>query len=72
MMPLTASGVALEQFVLSPLMTGPAGGRPVVDQTGRKGTFDFTLKCTPEQLATSAAAKEVGADGPPLFTAIRE
>jgi uncharacterized protein (TIGR03435 family) len=68
---MTAIGVTLEQFVLSPLVTGPAGGRPVVDQTGLKGAFDFTLKWTPE-LAASAAAKEVGVDAPSFFTAIRE
>jgi uncharacterized protein (TIGR03435 family) len=62
---MTAIGITLEQFVLSPLLTGPAGGRLVVDQTGLKGAFDFTLKWTPEQLAASA-------DGPSLFTAIRE
>jgi uncharacterized protein (TIGR03435 family) len=69
---MTAIGVTLEQFVLSPLLTDPAGGRPVVDQTGLKGAFDFTLNWTPEQMAASAAAKEVGADAPSFFTAIRE
>ncbi len=59
---MTATGVTLEQFVLSPLLTGAAGGRPVVDQTGLKGAFDFTLKWTPDQLA----------DAPSFFTAIRE
>ena len=68
---MTALGVTLEQFVHSPLLTGSAGGRPVVDQTGLKGAFDFTLKWTPEQLAASVAAKEV-ADAPSFFTAIRE
>jgi uncharacterized protein (TIGR03435 family) len=68
---MTAIGVTLEQFVQSPLLTGAGGGRPVVDQTGLKGTFDFTLKWTPESLSASAAAKEVG-DAPSLFTAIRE
>ena len=68
---MTAIGVTLEQFVRSPLLTGAAGGRPVVDQTGLKGAFDFTLKWTPEQLSASAAAKEV-ADAPSFFTAIRE
>jgi len=69
---MSAVAVTLEQFALSPLLTGAAGGRPVVDQTGLKGAFDFTLKWTPEQLAASAAAKEVGADAPSVFTAIRE
>jgi len=68
---MTAIGVTLEQFVLSPLVTGPAG-RLVVDQTGIKGAFDLTLKWTTELLAASAAGKEVGADAPSFFTAMRE
>jgi len=67
---MTAIGVTLEQFVLSPLLTGATGGRPVVDQTGLKGAFDFRLKWTPDQLAVSAAA--AGSDDPSFFTAIRE
>jgi bla regulator protein BlaR1 len=69
---MTAIGVTLEQFVHSPLVTGAAGGRLVVDQTGLQGAFDFTLKWTPDQLAASADAKEAGADAPSFFTAIRE
>ncbi len=68
---MTAIGITLEQFVRSPFLTGSAGGRPVVDQTGLKGAFDFTLKWVPDQLAASAADKEV-ADAPSFFTAIRE
>jgi bla regulator protein blaR1 len=68
---MTAISVTLEQFVHSPLLTGAAGGRPVVDQTGLQGAFDFTLRWTPEQSGASAA-NEVGADAPSFFTAIRE
>jgi bla regulator protein BlaR1 len=68
---MTAVGVTLEQFVLSPLLTGAAGGRLVVDQTRIEGAFDFTLKWTPEPSA-AAPGRELGADGPSLFTAIRE
>ena len=67
---MTAIGVTLEQFVQSPLLTGAAGGRAVVDQTGLKAAFDFTLRWTPESLSASAA-RDVG-DAPSLFTAIRE
>ena len=71
---MTAVGVTLEQFVLSPFVswTGAAGGQPVVDRTGLKGAFDFTLKWTPDQLAASAAAKGAGGETPSFFTAIRE
>jgi bla regulator protein blaR1 len=69
---MTAAGVTLEQFVLSPLVTGAAAGLPVMDQTGLRGTFDFTLNWTPDRLAVSTAAKEVGADGPSFFAAIRK
>jgi bla regulator protein BlaR1 len=69
---MTAVGVTLEEFAHSPFVTGSAGGRPVVDQTGIKGAFDFTLKWMPEQLAVSTAAKEAGADAPSFFTAIQE
>ena len=58
---MTAVAMTLEQFALSPLLTGPAGGR-VVDQTGLKGSYDFTLKWD----------SEVGADAPSFFTAIQE
>jgi bla regulator protein blaR1 len=69
---MTAIGVTLEQFAVSPLLTGSADGRPVLDQTGLQGPFDFTLKWTPDPLVASAAAKGAGADAPSFFTAIRE
>jgi bla regulator protein BlaR1 len=60
---MTAVAVTLDQFVLSPLLTGPADGRLVVNQTGLAGAWDFVLKWQPAQLA---------ADAPSLFTAIQE
>lgn len=65
---MTATGITLEQFVVSPLLTGQVGGRPVVDQTGLKDAFDFTLKWTPEQLAST----EPLSDSPSFFTAVHE
>ena len=52
-------------------------GRPVVDKTGLAGTYDFTLKWTPDQGAGSMAAgvdaPEPAADaGPSIFTALEE
>jgi uncharacterized protein (TIGR03435 family) len=43
-------------------------GRPVIDRTGLKGSYDFKLKWTPE-----GRGGELPADAPPgLFTAIQE
>jgi uncharacterized protein (TIGR03435 family) len=58
---MTAVAMTLKQFALSPLLTGPAG-RPVIDQTGLKGSYDFTLKWD----------SEVGADAPSFSTAVQE
>jgi uncharacterized protein (TIGR03435 family) len=51
--------------------------RPVVDKTGIAGTFDFTLKWTPDesQFSTSGLRAPAAGDNamaPPLFTAIEE
>jgi uncharacterized protein (TIGR03435 family) len=46
------------------------GGRLVVDKTGLKGQYDFTLKWTPD---IGAAAEQPASDaGPSLFTALQE
>jgi uncharacterized protein (TIGR03435 family) len=63
---IAATAVTLDQFAHSPLWGG--GGRLVVDQTGLKGTYDFTLKWRPEQLV----GQENGVDAPSVFTAIQE
>jgi uncharacterized protein (TIGR03435 family) len=41
-------------------------GRPVLDRTGLKGAYDFTLDWTPD------GAQEADATGPSLFTAVQE
>ncbi len=70
-MTMTASLVSLDQFVLSPLLTGSAK-RVVVNQTGLKGAYDFTLRWKPEAVATSDLVTNMAADAPSLFTAIQE
>jgi uncharacterized protein (TIGR03435 family) len=45
-------------------------GRPVVDKTGLTGTYDFTLKWTPDQMANGAHT--VDDSEPSIFTAIQE
>ncbi len=60
---LTASAVTMAEFVNFPPMWP---GRPLVDQTGLKGRFNFTLKWSPEE------PEETKAESPSLFTAIQE
>jgi len=69
---MTAIAVTLDQFALSPLLTGAAGGRPVLDQTGLKGRFDFTITYAPQALAASDTSRNAVADAPSLFTALPE
>jgi uncharacterized protein (TIGR03435 family) len=49
-------------------------GRPVLDQTGLTGNYDFTLKWTPDQkqMASPNNASAPDTTGPSLFTAIQE
>jgi uncharacterized protein (TIGR03435 family) len=42
-------------------------GQQVVDQTGLKGVFDFTLEWSPDEMRTGESAP-----GPSLFTALQE
>jgi uncharacterized protein (TIGR03435 family) len=65
---MTATSVTIDQLAHF-LSGGEIGGHPVVDQTGLKGTYDFTLKWSSQQ---SAAGHEDRADAPAFFTAIRE
>jgi uncharacterized protein (TIGR03435 family) len=50
-------------------------GLPVVDSTGVKGVFDFTLQWSPGEAPTIAAAngtEAAGVGGPSIFTALQE
>jgi uncharacterized protein (TIGR03435 family) len=67
---LTARAVTLNEFANSSLWT-PISGRMVIDQTGLKSAYDFTLKWSHEPTTT-----EPGQDGAPslspIFAAIQE
>ena len=45
-------------------------GRPVVDMTGEKRSFDFSLRWTPDDM--EAAAASAPSNDPSLFTALQE
>ena len=63
---MTATAVTLDQLIHSPLLLG---GALIVDQTGLKGAYDFTLTYQRYQLPTSEAGQS---DAPSLFTAVQE
>lgn len=62
---LTAKAETLDQLVHSPLLLG---GALIVDQTGLKGAYDFTMTYQRYQLAAGPSET----DAPSLFTAIQE
>ena len=61
---MTATATTLDQWIHSPFLSG----RTVVDQTGLKGAYDFTLTWSDQP----AGAEDGGADAPSLFTAVQE
>jgi len=65
---MTAMATTLDQWIHSPFLNG----REVVDQTGLKGTYDFTLTWGSERLSAAGAGQEGGTDAPSLFTAVQE
>jgi len=73
---LLVQNARMEDF--SQLMQGSVLDRPVVDQTGLTGRFDFTLNWTPDESQFGGMGLQVPppsdkADAPPpLFTAIQE
>jgi uncharacterized protein (TIGR03435 family) len=73
---LTMTGATLERFadILSRQV-----GRLIVDKTGLKGEYDFTLKWTPDEGQGAMrggppgdAAPPPEASGPTIFTALQE
>jgi uncharacterized protein (TIGR03435 family) len=56
------------QVLTGQFLTG-ASGRPVADETGLKGSYDFDLKYTPDQQGGAAPSDP---PFPDLFTALRE
>ena len=73
---LTAQSLGMEQ--VAHLLTQQTG-RTVVDNTGLKGTYDFTLHWTPDQSTPTLNGPGGGPDsstssepGPSIFTAIQE
>jgi len=73
---LTVINATMADF--AQVMQGAVFDRPVVDQTGLQGKWDFTLKWTPDESQFSDMGIKVpppsdAADAPPpLFTAIQE
>jgi uncharacterized protein (TIGR03435 family) len=65
---MSATGATPALFAESPLLSGGTGSRTVLDQTGLKGKYDFTLKWR----ANSGVAGQEPSDEPALFTAIQE
>jgi bla regulator protein BlaR1 len=64
---MTAMATTIDQWIHSPFLAGP----PVVDQTGLKGAYDFTLTWGLDEM-TGARAGQEGVDAPSLFRAIQE
>lgn len=53
--------------------TGSSLSRLVVDRTGLEGTFDVSLKFTPEYIpSTGPGMPPIDVNGPSIFTAVQE
>lgn len=78
---ITSQGMDLSAFIEALEHQPELAGRVVVDETGIKGKYDFTLRFTPQALLPhNTAGSQVGVSAPPspatdsptLFTAIQE
>jgi len=71
---LTGQGVPIAFLVR--MLSQQQLGRPVLDKTGLKGNYDFTLQWTPDENRTPTVGQQGTDDTPPpgpsIFTAIQE
>jgi uncharacterized protein (TIGR03435 family) len=59
--------------LLANSLSGFSGmGRPVVDQTGLSGRYDFVLEWLPEVARTAPPELEPDSQAPPFIDAVRE
>jgi uncharacterized protein (TIGR03435 family) len=66
---MTAVAVSLDEFARSPFIAGATGGRPVVNQTGLQGAYDFKLVWASDRLTPDAPRDQ---DASNFFTAVQE
>ena len=66
---MTVKGMTLDTFVDALMSYKETDGKPVVNQTGLTGAYDFTLVWGPEETSPSDSGE---VEEPPLFTAIQQ
>jgi uncharacterized protein (TIGR03435 family) len=66
---MTATAISLDEFTRSPFIAGATRGRPVVNQTGLQGAYDFKLIWASDRLTPEASRDQ---DAPNFFTAVQE
>jgi uncharacterized protein (TIGR03435 family) len=70
---LRSDGATLDFFASGPLSRVPeTDGRAVINKTGLTGSYDFTLKWTPESTGPAGSAPATDNSAPGLFTALQE
>ena len=69
---ITAKGISPGQLILMLQQQPEVGNRMVVDQTGLKGHYDFSLDWTREGFATADVGSATVDAAPSFFTALKE